>query len=104
MSEEMTSSAPKVRAAAGSGSGEDDFHLRRLLSDGMAACPKKRQQIAAELSRKIGRDITASMLNDYTATTKTAARFPAAYVRAFCEVTGNDSLQRSLLGPRLLAL
>jgi hypothetical protein len=70
----------------------------------MAACPKKRQQIAAELSRKIGRDITASMLNDYTATTKTAARFPAAYVRAFCEVTGNDSLQRSLLGPRLLAL
>jgi len=81
-----------------------DLALRRLLSDVMGACPKDRQRIAAELSQSIGRPITLSILNDYTATTKTAARFPAAYVRAFCEVTGDDSLQRFILGPRLLAL
>ncbi len=50
---------------------------------------------------KVGRNITASMLNDYTANTKNTARFPAAYVRGFCEVTGDDSLQRLLLGDRL---
>ncbi len=89
---------------AGTGREGSDLALRRLLSEVMGACGKDRETIAAELSRKTGRPITASILNDYTATTKTAARFPAAYVRGLCEVTGNDSLQRFVLEPRLLAL
>ena len=78
----------------GMGSQESDLAIRRLLSDVMATSKKTRKQISEELSQRTGRAITVSMLNDYTATTKTAARFPAAYVRAFCEVTGNDSLDR----------
>jgi hypothetical protein len=89
---------------AGIQSGESDLKIRQLLSDIMAACSKDRQQIAIGLSRRTGRAITVSMLNDYTATTKTAARFPASYVQDFCEVTNDDRLQRFLLGPRLLAL
>ena len=88
----------------GTQSEESDLNLRRLLSDVMGTCGKDRSRIAAELSQEIGRPLTVSILNDYTATTKAGARFPAAYVRHFCEVTGNDSLQRFLLGPRLLAL
>jgi len=72
----------------------------------MAAFAKEdaRSQIAEELSRRTGRNITVSILNDYTATTKMTARFPASYVRDFCEITGDDSLQRYLLGARLLDL
>jgi hypothetical protein len=44
------------------------------------------------------------MLDDFAAPSKDGARFPAAWVVAFCEVTGDDSLQRFLLGPRLSRL
>jgi hypothetical protein len=95
---------PKMSSVVGIRTGELDLAIRRLLSEVMSACAKDRQQVAEELSRNTGRSISVSILNDYTATTKTAARFPAAYVRGFCEITGDDSLQRFLLGPRLLAL
>jgi hypothetical protein len=68
----------------------------------MAKCGKRRPQIATELSVRVGRSVTVSILNDWTKTTKTSARFPAAYVRVFCEIIGNDELQRVLLSPRLL--
>jgi hypothetical protein len=69
----------------------------------MSGCPKSREKIAEELTLRVRRanPITVSMLNDWTKTTKTAARFPAAYVRDFCEVTGSDKLQRAILGSRL---
>ena len=82
-----------------------DYLLRMLLSEVMSRCTKDlkkdRRQIAIELSAKVGRTITVSTLNCYTCATKNTARFPAAYVRGFCEVTGDDSLQRFLLGDRL---
>lgn len=93
-----------MNVTTGTNAQHSDLALRRLLSDVMGVCAMDRRLIAAELSQRVDRPITLSILNDYTATTKTAARFPAAYVRAFCEVTGNDSLQRFLLGHRLMAL
>lgn len=36
--------------------------------------------------------VTVAMLNDYSAESKVAHRWPAAWDRAFCEVVGNDSL------------
>jgi len=70
----------------------------------MEKCPKSRQQIADELSVRSGRTVSLSILNDYTATTKSGARFPAVYLCGFCEATGDDSPLRFLLTPRLLAL
>jgi hypothetical protein len=83
---------------------QSDVAFRRLLSDVMTRCPKSRQQIADELSVRCGRTISPSILNDYTATTKSGARFPAVSLRDFCDLTGDDSPQRFLLSPRLLAL
>lgn len=94
---------------ASTGRAESDLALRELLSAVMEACskreecPKDRKQIAAELSQRVGRidrPITPSILFDYTGRTKTGARFPAAYVKAFCDVTGDDRLQRFILGQR----
>ncbi len=81
-----------------------DLRLRQLLSRIMADCGKDRPQIARELSQRVDRNVTVDTLNDYTRTTKTASRFPAAYIKAFCEVTGDDSLQRFFLGRKLLKL
>ena len=85
-----------------------DLALRSLLSEILDACKKDRKkdrkQIAAELSEKLGRTITVAFLDSYTCRTKTTARFPAAYVRAFCEVTGNDKLLRLLFTPTIESL
>lgn len=48
--------------------------------------------------------MTASMINDFTVRNGAGARFPAAYVDAFCEVTGDDRIRTFLLSPRLQAV
>lgn len=83
---------------------EPDVEIRRCLAEAMRLTCKSREQIADALSERIGRPITVHMLNDYAALSKEGNRFPAAWVRAFCEVTGDDSLQRMILGPHLAAL
>lgn len=83
---------------------QSDVAFRRLLSDVMTRCPKNRQQIADELSVRSEKTVSLSILNDYMATTKSGARFPAIYLRDFCDITGDDSAQLFLLSPRLLAL
>lgn len=44
------------------------------------------------------------MLNDYTVRNGGGTRFPAAYIPAFCEATGDDRLRRFLLDRRLQAV
>lgn len=66
--------------------------------------PQRSKADRCGVSQRVGRierPITLSSLNDYTGRTKAGARFPAAYVAAFCEVVGDDSLQRLILGQRL---
>lgn len=41
------------------------------------------------------------MLDQFTAESRRPYRFPAAWVVPFCRITGDDSLQRLLLGPNL---
>lgn len=89
MAENQTCSTPKIKDFTGT----TDLAFRRLLSDVLSGCKKSREEIASELSIRVGRPITVSILNDYTATTKTAARFPAAYIADICEVTKNDELR-----------
>lgn len=75
--------------------------LRPILSK---AAHGKRHEIAAQITTRAGRRVTVAMLNDWCALTKPHLRFPADLVEVFCEVTGDDSLQRKLLSPRLRAL
>jgi hypothetical protein len=81
-----------------------DTAIRRHISDAMRRSSKSRAEIAEEMSRRLECRVTASMLNDYTAETKGAARFPAAWIVALCEVTGDDRLQRLVLSARLQKL
>ncbi|MBZ5509949.1 MAG: hypothetical protein LAN70_02155 [Acidobacteriia bacterium] len=81
-----------------------DAELRRLISRMIKDSPKKRKEIAAEMSVRLPRPVSESMLNDFTRPGKKAARFPAVFVPVFSQVVGDDRLQRYLLGPRLRKL
>jgi len=81
-----------------------DVALRRLIAGVIKASPKSREQIADEMSLRLGMRVTAGMLRDFTAESKGKARFPAVWIPLFCDILGDDSLQRELLGPRLRQL
>jgi hypothetical protein len=96
--------SPKMFAWSGSDQKLDagaGAALRAIIS---RAIRSKRHEIAAQLTTQSGRAITVSMLNDWSALTKPRTRFPADLVALFCEITGEDQLQRAILSPRLLAL
>lgn len=78
-----------------------DTMIRKIVSEVMHHSTKSRAQIADEMSQLVHVAVTAHMLNGYAAPSKSGARFPAAFVNAFCEVTGDDRLQRLLLSPAL---
>jgi hypothetical protein len=91
---------PIVQRKDGTVPVEDE--VRRLLRDAMKDSGKPREQIAGEMSQLIGRTVTASMLADFSrnGTKKRQVRFPAAWVPAFCEITGDDSLRYHLMTER----
>jgi hypothetical protein len=84
----------------------DDFDaaLRHLLSDIFTSFSVKRYQLAEELSNRAGRRISCSMLNAFAAPSNETARFPAALIVHLCDITGDDRLQRFVMGPRLRKL
>jgi hypothetical protein len=56
------------------------------------------------MSLHAAQPISERMLNDWTAESKKPARFPAIFIKAFCDVTGSDELQRFFMSPRDLKL
>jgi hypothetical protein len=83
---------------------DSDATLRRLLSDILTEGSEKRNEIAEKLSARAGRRISCSMLNAFAAPSNETARFPAALIIHLCEITGDDRLQRFVMGPRLRRL
>ncbi len=82
-----------------------DTMLRRILSEAIKHSGKKREQIADEMTAELpGFRVTVPMLNDFTSLRKSAARFPATFVKAFCKVVGSNALQRWLLDDESLRL
>ena len=81
-----------------------DSALRQLLAEAIKQSGKKRPQIGEEMSPLVGVQVTEHMLNDFTAQKKSAARFPAAFVKAFCQVVGSPSPQRFLCDEEALTL
>ena len=67
-----------------------DLKLRGVVSQAIRECPKKRFTIAIEMSEILGIEITASMIDAWTAESREGLnRFPAAYLPAFCHVVGS---------------
>jgi hypothetical protein len=69
-----------------------DATVRRALHVAFRRSSKSRQEIADEMSRLLAREVRVSMLDAFTADSKAGHRFPAAWLPAFCVVTGNPQL------------
>jgi len=77
-----------------------DVPLRAALSDALKHCDKDRWQVAAEMSRLTGREISKYMLDAYTAESRTDHNFPFRYAAAFEVVTGSYCLTQLLAQAR----
>ena len=79
---------------------------RRLMTEAMTRSKLTAAEVAGELSKRLDRPITRSMIYEITRTgaPEREIRLLATWVPAFCEVTGDDRLQRWLAGPRLREL
>lgn len=62
--------------------------LSQMLSDGLKEFEGSRYEAAAKMSELCNQEITKTMLDSWTAESKTNHRFPAEYMPAFCFVTG----------------
>ena len=83
---------------------EMDSAVRAALSKAFSRARKRgktRKQVLTELRKATGVEIKARTLECHSAESRRAYRFPAAWVVPFCQITGDDSLQRVLLGPAL---
>lgn len=82
--------------------------LRDALNQAIKSCKRgDRYWIAAEMSRALQTDITASMINSWTAASKEDAHhIPLEYMAAFCHITGSVEPIRvivELLGHELVS-
>jgi hypothetical protein len=62
--------------------------LRAALTADLTACAFPRDQVAARMGVLTGSPITKAQLDGFTAPTKDNYRFPAEYLPAFCQATG----------------
>jgi hypothetical protein len=77
-----------------------DAALRRLITTVIRKCSKKREQIVAEMSTRLGQHITVHTLNALTSASNKGARFPAAWLQCFSEVVNDDRLERLVISKR----
>jgi hypothetical protein len=75
-------------AAPAMGSLDIDAEFRAALSEDIKGCPQSRYQIAARMSELLGREITKSQLDNWTAESHEPHRMPAQYLAAFVLATG----------------
>ncbi len=76
-----------------------DAQIRRAMTEAIKNVRKSRIIIAAEISELVGVQISEHQINSWTATSKEGYRIPAAYIPAFCEVTGDTTLLKILANP-----
>jgi len=70
----------------------DDSMVRGIITDAIKRCGKSREQIADEMSDALALPVTARMIASFTAESKELHRWPGAWDRAFCQVTGDERL------------
>lgn len=64
----------------------------------------RRQNVAAELSRLLGKPLTKQQLDRWSAPCREKSRLPAAYLWPLAQATGDDTVLHYCMGPRLSAL
>src|SRR5579863_5019316 len=78
--------------------GAYDAQVRAILK---RVSKNRRESIRRLMSDLLGREITLHVFNQWCAEGRRAARFPLAYIDAFCRASGDDSLRLFVLGPEL---
>jgi hypothetical protein len=68
--------------------------LRELISSALKNTKLSRYEVAAEMSKLLGREITKSQIDSWSAESKEHHRFPLAYLNAFMEATGDKTIVR----------
>lgn len=69
-----------------------DLVIRATLAESIKRCPKKRAQIAEEMTAAVGTRISEAMLNAYTSASHDRYRWPLAWTCEFCKITGSNRL------------
>ena len=71
-----------------------DATLRELVSIALKHTKFSRYEVAAKMSKLVGREITKSQIDTWSAESKENHRFPLAYLNAFIESTGDTTILR----------
>lgn len=71
-----------------------DATVRELVSEALKRTRLSRYEVAAEMSKLLGREITKSQIDSWSAESKENHRFPLAYLNAFCESTEDKTIIR----------
>jgi hypothetical protein len=75
--------------------------LRATLKRAINFSRYSREQIADELTARLGRNVSPATVDAWIAGTKSAWHLPADAVPVLCEILQDDALQRQLLSPKL---
>lgn len=81
------------------GSMDIDTQFRAAISEAIKNCDLSRPSIAAKMTELLGREITVSMLNSWTAESKENNNLAAKYLHVFCIVTGSNYPIRVITRP-----
>ena len=88
--------APPVKHSLENGSNHSlsdfDFQLRKILKQVLADCEQSRETLAKDISDVLGREITKTHLDGWTAMSAIERRLHVDALRAICEVTGDNRL------------
>lgn len=71
-----------------------DATLRELVSLALKHTHYSRYEVAAKMSKLVGKEITKSQIDTWSAESKENHRFPLAYLTAFIEATGDTTILR----------
>ncbi len=72
-----------------------EYHLRKSIKETLDRCAKRKQdpldriEVAARMSRKLGREITKSNIDQWSAMSTVQRRIHADALKALCEVTSD---------------
>jgi hypothetical protein len=84
------SKTPTAEFAAGS------FRRREALQEALhralSRCPLSREEIAAELTRLVGEEVSVHTINNWLAESKSNRKMPLEYAEAFAAITGDDHI------------
>jgi hypothetical protein len=76
-----------------------DARISRAVSVALAECGKPRGQVAREMSRYLGEDVSAAMLDAYASVARTAHRISVPRLAALLHATGDRRLLQLLADP-----